>query len=152
MFAKAPPQTEAARSPSLINGSLHIPAGAPDHRVDAEMTINQDVTLWSMLPHTHVRGKRWTYEVDLSRRPEGNDPLGAEVRLQLADRLRLQAAAEAAEGHEAPRDGVVRQLDDATSRTRTRRKDVWWGDQTWEEMMFTGLTYSIDPVAAAGAQ
>ena len=28
-------------------------------------------------------------------------------------------------------------------------KDVWWGDQTWEEMMFTGLTYSIDPVAAA---
>jgi hypothetical protein len=23
-------------------------------------------------------------------------------------------------------------------------KDVWWGDQTWEEMMFTGLTFSID--------
>ena len=23
--------------------------------------------------------------------------------------------------------------------------DVWWGDQTWEEMMFTGLTYSLDP-------
>ena len=24
------------------------------------MTIDQDVTLWSMLPHTHVRGKRWS--------------------------------------------------------------------------------------------
>jgi hypothetical protein len=23
---------------------------------------------------------------------------------------------------------------------------VWWGDQTWEEMMFTSLLYSIDPV------
>jgi len=22
--------------------------------------------------------------------------------------------------------------------------EVWWGDQTWEEMMFTGLTYSVD--------
>ena len=22
-------------------------------------------------------------------------------------------------------------------------KDVWWGDQTWEEMMFTGLTFSV---------
>jgi hypothetical protein len=22
---------------------------------------------------------------------------------------------------------------------------VWWGDQTWEEMMFTGLLYSVDP-------
>jgi hypothetical protein len=24
-------------------------------------------------------------------------------------------------------------------------KDVWWGDQTWEEMMFTGLTFSVPP-------
>ena len=32
------------------------------------------------------------------------------------------------------------------------RQDVWWGDQTWEEMMFTGLTYSVDPVTATGAQ
>jgi hypothetical protein len=24
-------------------------------------------------------------------------------------------------------------------------KDVWWGDQTWDEMMFTGLTFSVDP-------
>ena len=23
------------------------------------MTINQDPTLWSLLPHTHVRGRRW---------------------------------------------------------------------------------------------
>ena len=27
-------------------------------------------------------------------------------------------------------------------------KDVRWGDQTWEEMMFTGLTFSIAPPAA----
>jgi len=27
------------------------------------MTLGQDVTLWSMLPHTHVRGKRWSYEI-----------------------------------------------------------------------------------------
>ena len=62
VFAKAPPKTEL-RSTALINGNLHIPAGAPDHRVDAEMTFNRDVTLWGMLPHTHVRGKRWIYEV-----------------------------------------------------------------------------------------
>jgi hypothetical protein len=24
--------------------------------------------------------------------------------------------------------------------------DVAWGDQTWEEMMFTGITYTIDGV------
>src|SRR6185436_8444651 len=60
-FAKAKPQTEV-RFGSMINGALHIPAGVPDQRVDTEMTINQNVTMWSMLPHTHVRGIRWTYE------------------------------------------------------------------------------------------
>src|SRR6185503_6668041 len=60
-FASAKPQTEVRFAP-LINGTFEIPAGAPDHRVDAEMTIGQDVTLWSLLPHTHVRGIGWTYE------------------------------------------------------------------------------------------
>jgi hypothetical protein len=26
---------------------------------------------------------------------------------------------------------------------------VWWGDQTWEEMMFTGLTFHAAPAAPA---
>src|SRR5206468_494160 len=60
-FTKTKPQTEV-RFAALLNGGLHIPAGASEHRVDAEMTINQNVTMWSMLPHTHVRGIRWTYE------------------------------------------------------------------------------------------
>jgi hypothetical protein len=62
VFAKERPKTEL-RGTALINGNLHIPAGAPDYRVDATMTINRDITLWGMLPHTHVRGKRWSYEV-----------------------------------------------------------------------------------------
>ena len=33
-------------------------------------------------------------------------------------------------------------------------KDVYWGDQTWEEMMYTGLTFSIDTASmpTAGQQ
>src|SRR5262249_45840834 len=62
IFSKEPPKTEL-RGTALINGALNIPAGSPDYRVDAEMTMNRDVTLWAMLPHTHVRGKRWSYEV-----------------------------------------------------------------------------------------
>jgi hypothetical protein len=27
------------------------------------ITLNQDTTLWSVLPHTHVRGKRWEVSV-----------------------------------------------------------------------------------------
>lgn len=43
-FASRRPETEV-RFGSLVNGSLHIPAGATDHRVDAEMTIGQNVTM-----------------------------------------------------------------------------------------------------------
>jgi hypothetical protein len=37
IFAKTPPKTPLVGT-ALINGALHIPAGDPDARVDAEMT------------------------------------------------------------------------------------------------------------------
>jgi hypothetical protein len=57
-YASAPPKTEV-RVVALANQNFVLPAGAPDTRVDAEVTLNQDITLWSVLPHTHVRGKKW---------------------------------------------------------------------------------------------
>jgi hypothetical protein len=151
VFSKTPPATEL-RGTALINGALHIPAGAKDHRVDAEMTINRDVTLWAMLPHTHVRGRRWSYDVTF---PDGRTQTILAVPrydfdwqtdyvfkqpLKLPKGSKLHAAA---------------WYDNSTSNKSNPdpTKDVWWGDQTSEEMMFTGLTFSVDPAppAAAGA-
>ena len=146
-YAKQPPTTQL-RWASLLNGTLHIPAGARDHRVDAEMTIGAG---HHAVEHAaaHARPRQaLDLRRDLPRRPQGNAAVGAELRLQLADRLRLQAAAEAAEGHDASRHRVVRQLDGEQVEPDPT-KDVWWGDQTWEEMMFTGLTFSIDPAKAS---
>jgi hypothetical protein len=143
VYASAPPSIEL-RSTALINGSLEIPAGAPDHRVDAEMTINRDVTLWSMLPHTHVRGKRWVYDVTY---PDGRKEVILSVpkydfewqteykfkrpmKLPKGTTLHATAWYDNSAGNRAN--------PDPTSK-------VWWGDQTWEEMMFTGLLYSVDP-------
>ena len=69
IFAKDKPKV-VLNGGALINGSLHIPAGEANHRVDAEMTINRDLMLYSLTPHTHVRGKRWSLRSDLSRRPQ----------------------------------------------------------------------------------
>src|SRR5207245_10773658 len=60
-FAKEPPKQEM-KITALINQNFTIPPGVADHRVEAEMTIQRDITVWSMLPHTHVRGKRWEYQ------------------------------------------------------------------------------------------
>jgi hypothetical protein len=146
VFAKTPPETEL-RGTALINGGLRIAAGDPDARVDAEMTINRDITLWAMLPHTHVRGKRWNYEVTF---PDGRTQTILSVPkydfdwqtdyifkepLKLPKGTKLHATA----------------WYDNSARNKSNPDpslEVWWGDQTWEEMMFTGLTYSIDPARA----
>ena len=36
------------------------------------MTLNQDMTLWRLLPHTHVRGRRWQIE---ARYPDGRSEI-----------------------------------------------------------------------------
>ena len=142
VYAPAPPSIEL-RSTALINGSLEIPAGAPDHRVDAEMTINRDVTLWSMLPHTHVRGKRWVYDVTY---PDGRKEVilsvpkydfewQTEYKFQRPMKLPKGTTLHATAWYD--NSAGNRANPDPTSK-------VWWGDQTWEEMMFTGLLYSVD--------
>jgi hypothetical protein len=142
-FASAKPQTEV-RFASLINGAFVIPAGASDHRVDAEMTLGQDITMWSMLPHTHVRGTRWTYEATF---PDGRTETILSVPkydfswqtdyvfkqpLKLPKGTKIHATA---------------WYDNSTNNKSNPdpTKNVTWGDQTWEEMMFTGMTFSIDP-------
>ena len=38
-----------------------IPAGAANHEVEAEATFSEDVRIWTMHPHMHLRGKDMTY-------------------------------------------------------------------------------------------
>jgi hypothetical protein len=146
-FAKAKPQTEVHFA-SLINGGLHIPPGASDYRVDAEMTLGQDVTMWSMLPHTHVRGVRWTYDATY---PDGR----TETILSVPKYdFSWQTDYVFKQPLKLPKGTTIHATawyDNSTANKSNPdpTKDVWWGDQTWEEMMFTGLTFSIDPAPPA---
>jgi len=149
VFAKERPKTEL-RVMALINGNLHIPAGDPNYRVDATMTINRDVTLWSMLPHTHVRGKRWSYEATF--------PDGRTVALLSVPNYDFEWQTDYIFKHplRLPKGTTLHATAwyDNSPNNKSNpdpRQDVWWGDQTWEEMMFTGLTFSVDPAPAVAA-
>lgn len=141
-FAAAKPQREV-RISALVNGSLHIPAGASDHRVDAEMTLGQDVTIWSMLPHTHVRGIRWSYEATY---PDGR----TETILAVPNYdFNWQTDYVFKQPLKLPKGTKVHATAWYNNSTSNKSnpdptQDVWWGDQTWEEMMFTGLAYSVE--------
>ena len=62
VFAKEPPRKRVF-TVSATNGKFKIPAGAPNHRVDAEFELGADVTLYGLHPHMHGRGKDFEYRV-----------------------------------------------------------------------------------------
>ncbi len=145
VFAKTPPKMPLGGT-ALVNGALHIPAGAASHRVDAEMTLNRDVLLFSMTPHTHVRGIRWLYETvypDGRREPLLSVPnydFEWQHEYQFATPLALPAGTTIKASAWYDNSPANKSNPDATT-------DVWWGDQTWEEMMFTSFTWYVQPAA-----
>src|SRR6266540_4292531 len=141
IFTKERPKTPLS-SAALVNGSLHIPAGAADHQVDAEMTINRDILLFSLVPHTHVRGKRWLYEVIF---PDGRKETILSVPNYDFDWQHEYIFRQPLPLPAGTRIHAVAWYDNspANKSNPNPKAEVWWGDQTWEEMMFTGITYSV---------
>lgn len=143
-LAKETPKVEM-RMATLVNGALLIPAGAPDYSIAAEMTTTADITLRQMLPHTHLRGKSWEYTATY---PDGR----TEVILAVPNYdFNWQTDYVFAEPLKLPKGTKIRAVahydNSAANKANPDPKvDVKWGDQTWEEMMFTSFVYSIDGV------
>jgi hypothetical protein len=144
-FAKEPPKEEL-RFASLANGNFVIPAGAGDYPVTAELTIAADITLRRMLPHTHLRGKSWEYTVIY---PDGR----SEVLLSVPKYdFNWQTDYVFAEPMKLPKGAKIRAVAHYNNSVTNKANpdpssEVRWGDQTWEEMMFTAFVYSIDGMA-----
>ena len=144
-----PPKT-VLQTAALIDGGLNLPARTANHEVDAEMTINRDITLYSMIPHTHVRGIRWHYELVY---PDGRKEVILSVpkydfnwqhEYVFKDALKIPAGSKLQAKAWYDNSAANKSNPDPT-------KDVTWGDQTWEEMMYTSLTFSIAPQAPTSA-
>lgn len=152
-WAKEAPKT-AVDVATLVNQNFVLPAGSSDTRVDAEMTLKEDMTIWSVLPHTHMRGKKWQVTAIY---PDGRSEIILDVPkydfnwqtdyvfktpLAMPKGTKIHTAA---------------WYDNSTANKANPdpKKDVYWGDQTWEEMQFTAITFSLTGVPArtnSGAQ
>jgi hypothetical protein len=144
-FAKEPPKEEM-RFASLANGNFVIPPGASDYAVTAEMTMSADVTLRRLLPHTHLRGKSWEYTAIY---PDGRSAVLLSVPKY---DFNWQTDYIFAEPLKLPKGTKIRAVahydNSATNKSNPDpSSEVRWGDQTWEEMMFSAFVYSIDGVA-----
>jgi hypothetical protein len=141
IFAKEPP-AEEIRVSQFLNGQFTIPAGAADHQVSTDVTFAQDATLVGLFPHTHVRGKRWSYSLEL---PDGTTK--SILSVPKYD-FNWQTYYMYAQPIQVPKGARIRSTawydNSAANRSNPDPKvDVKWGDQTWEEMQYTGIMYSV---------
>jgi hypothetical protein len=143
VFAKEPPQREI-RTGLISNALFAIPPGAGDHHVEAEATFSEDVKIWSMHPHMHLRGKDMTYTAIY---PDGRRQIllrvpkydfGWQTDYWLAEPLVLSKGTKIHVSAHFDNSPANRANPDPKATVR-------WGDQTWEEMMIGFFTYTVEP-------
>ncbi len=140
-FAKEMPSEEIFAA-AFTNGAFTIPAGARDVAVPAELAVTQPVKIWGLLPHTHVRGTRWQYKLE---RPDSTSEIVLDVPRY---DFNWQTYYLFATPLESPAGGKLTSMawydNSASNKDNPDPKvDVKWGDQTWEEMQYTGFLYSV---------
>ena len=140
-FAPGAPDEEIRMS-AFINGGFTLPAGAKDVAVASELEPTQNVKIWGLLPHTHLRGTRWKYTLE---KPDGTSQVVLDVPRY---DFNWQTYYFFATPLEMPAGSKLKSVawydNSATSKTNPdATKDVKWGDQTWEEMQYTGYLYSV---------
>jgi hypothetical protein len=150
IFAKAPPHDELHVS-AFRNYRLTIPAGSPNHAVSTDVTFAQDATLWGLFPHSHLRGKRWNYVLEL--------PGSVAKQLLSVPKydFNWQTYYLFREPLAIPKGARLISTAWYDNSTANRANpdptvDVKWGDQTWEEMQYTGIMYSVKRTAASAPQ
>jgi hypothetical protein len=141
-FATRPPINEV-RVGAMLNPRFMIPAGAKRHAVEAKIEFVEDVTVYSLTPHTHLRGKSWVHTLTY---PDGRSETLLAVPKYDFD---WQTEYVFATPLRVPKGAVlhsVAQYDNSKDNKANpdATQNVYWGEQTWEEMQYTGLFYSID--------
>jgi hypothetical protein len=140
-FTKEMPEEEIFSS-QFVNGALVLPPGAKDVAVPAEIMATQPTRIWGLVPHTHLRGVRWQYTLV---KPDSTSDVVLDVprydfnwqTFYLFDKpLEMPAGAKLISTAWYDNSASNKSNPDPS-------KEVRWGDQTWEEMQFTGFLYSL---------
>jgi hypothetical protein len=143
LLADGPPEREV-RTSWVATFDFEIPPGAEDHVVEAELRFPTSGEIYLYLPHMHLRGKAFRYELV---RADGAKEILLDVpnydfnwqlwyeprvplRIEEGDVLRGIARYDNSENNPANPDSTV---------------PVRYGEQSWDEMMFGFFDWAPDP-------
>jgi hypothetical protein len=142
VFAKQPP-AKRVLTLQLTNSSFVIPPGVDDHRVEVHGSLPNDALLLSFFPHMHLRGKRFEYNI---LRADGTTETLLRVNYdfywQLSYRLAQPLPLKARTVLQA-----VAWYDNSKNNPHNPDPSsaVYWGDQTYDEMMVGFFDVAVPP-------
>jgi peroxiredoxin/mono/diheme cytochrome c family protein len=147
IFAKEPPRhrllTKPIYNPSFLTRFDKIPAGADNYKIEAEHVFTEDSHLLHFMPHMHLRGKDFLYEAIY--------PDGKKETLLYVPRYDFgwQSVYRLAKPLAMPKGSKLHCLahfDNSAKNPNNPdpKQTIYWGDQTWEEMMIGWIDYYLD--------
>jgi peroxiredoxin len=127
--------TQEVRTIAAVNPVFAIPAGADNHPVEAStQRLPSDAQILAFMPHMHLRGKAFLYEAVYAdgKRQTLLDVPKYDFNWQTAYRLE-----EPLKFPKGTKIHAVAHFDNSTDNLNNPnpKKIVFWGDQTYEEMM-----------------
>jgi hypothetical protein len=126
-------------------GDFHIPAGDPNWETSTEVVFQQDAELVWFLPHMHLRGKDMTYRLVY---PGGESQVVLSVKYDFGWQFgyELEKPIPVPKGTKLQ---VTAHFDNSANNRYNPNpsREVYWGDQTWEEMMIPFFGIIVDPGA-----
>jgi hypothetical protein len=129
---------------AAANVRFTIPAGDPDYRVEARVTLYSNATLVSLLPHMHLRGKSFEFRVAY---PDGRKETLLMVPHYSYD---WQLSYYLDRPLKLPKGAVIEctaHFDNSANNPRNpdASKTVRFGAQSWDEMMIGYFEVAVDP-------
>ncbi len=152
VFADEAPK-HLVRTAAVANLRIAIPPGADNHRETGEIRIPADARILAFMPHMHVRGKAYRYELEA---PDGG---GRRTVLDIPEYdFNWQLRYDLREPLDAPRGARLvgtawYDNSEGNPANPDPTKLVRWGSQTVDEMMLGYIEYYLvdeDPAKPAG--
>ncbi|HUY35600.1 MAG TPA: redoxin domain-containing protein [Pirellulales bacterium] len=117
-----------------LSFKFRIPPGDANHRVEAQYRFDQDMRLYALLPHMHLRGKAFRFDATF---PDGRTETLLDVPRY---DFNWQNSYVLAEPKRMPEGTVIHctgVFDNSSDNPMNPdpAAAVTWGDQTWQEMM-----------------
>jgi hypothetical protein len=145
IFAKEPKLE--IRTSAFVNAFLKLPPGADNEEVDSAIEFKQDVHITALFPHTHLRGKSWEYRLVY---PDGRSEVVLSVpKYDFNWQTYYVFAKPLAVPKGARLEAKAHYDNSANNKFNPDPKiEVHWGEQTWQEMQYSGITYYVDETDA----